>query len=42
MNLAWMGVVFSAMSSILLLEYYREILAGSPSYTLGTVTLFFL
>ncbi|KAF2959982.1 hypothetical protein AS158_05950 [Thermotoga sp. 38H-to] len=40
MNLAWMGVVFSAMSSILLLEYYREILAGSPSYTLGSMTLF--
>ncbi|WP_233186277.1 DUF4234 domain-containing protein [Thermotoga sp. KOL6] len=39
-NLAWIGVVLSVLSSILLVEYYREFLVGNPNHVVGLAILF--
>ncbi|WP_296904382.1 DUF4234 domain-containing protein [Thermotoga sp.] len=40
-NLAWIGVIFSIASTMLLIKYYRGIAAGRPSHALGITVFFF-
>ncbi|WP_236681746.1 hypothetical protein [Thermotoga sp. RQ7] len=39
-NLAWIGVIFSIASTVLLVKYYGEILAGRQVHVFGLTALF--